>query len=286
MQLTLLPQPDGLIIRVDEKRLDAAIATAFKDRVRSMIAGGGPQITLDLGGVEFMDSSGLGAVIAIYKAIPAGLRLTLTGLTPNVERVIRLTRMDTVLNIRKTGAPPGQKEGPERWSTSPQPAEKRLRQPPPGRLPMCSPHLPRRPADRANRAAVLAGAVRRKRRERSDRQAGTGAGRSSEQYLRTRHPARGGAAERTAPCTLDPSFCVARHVGGIACAITDDGQPLPASCLEMRSLPWSDPAPRDPAKLISLPERGFGWFLIQELSASLSYFREGRRNFFRLSSFR
>ncbi|KRW96429.1 STAS domain-containing protein [Paracoccus sp. MKU1] len=102
MQLTLLPQPDGLTIRVDEKRLDAAIATAFKDRVRSMIAGGGAQVTLDLGGVEFMDSSGLGAVIAIYKAMPAGRRLTLTGLTPNVERVFQLTRMDTVLTIRKT----------------------------------------------------------------------------------------------------------------------------------------------------------------------------------------
>ncbi|SIR03427.1 anti-sigma B factor antagonist [Paracoccus thiocyanatus] len=101
MQLTLLPQPDGLTIRVDEKRLDAAIATAFKDSVRSMIAGGGPQVTLDLSGVDFLDSSGLGAVIAIYKAMPAGRTLTLAGLTPNVERVFQLTRMDTVLTIRK-----------------------------------------------------------------------------------------------------------------------------------------------------------------------------------------
>ena len=28
-----------------------------------------------------------------------------------------------------------------------------------------------------------------------------------------------------------------------------------------------------------LPEGGFGWYLIQDLTASLSYFREGRRNF-------
>ncbi|ABL68932.1 STAS domain-containing protein [Paracoccus denitrificans] len=110
MQLTLLLQPDGLTIRVDEKRLDAAIATAFKDRVRGLIARGGPHVTLDLGGVEFMDSSGLGAVIAIYKAMPPGRQLTLTGLTPNVERVFQLTRMHTVLTIRKTGdapEPPG-----------------------------------------------------------------------------------------------------------------------------------------------------------------------------------
>ena len=72
MQLTLVPEPDRLTIHVDEKRLDAAIATAFKDQVRNLIDGGGPMVTLDLGGVEFMDSSGLGAVIAIFKSMPEG----------------------------------------------------------------------------------------------------------------------------------------------------------------------------------------------------------------------
>ncbi|WP_347267197.1 STAS domain-containing protein [Paracoccus sp. (in: a-proteobacteria)] len=99
MQLTLLPEQDGVTIRVEERRIDAAIATAFKDRVRSMIGNAGTQVTLDLRGVEFMDSSGLGAIIAIFKAMPGDRRLALTGLTPNVERVFKLTRMDTVLTI-------------------------------------------------------------------------------------------------------------------------------------------------------------------------------------------
>ena len=106
MQLKSLPHPDGLIIRVDEHRLDAAIATAFKDRIRGMIATGGIQIILDLGGVDFMDSSGLGAIIAIYKAMPSGKKLTLTGMTPNVERVFRLTRMDKVLPIQEWAETP------------------------------------------------------------------------------------------------------------------------------------------------------------------------------------
>lgn len=113
MQLTLVPQQDGLTIRVDEKRLDAAIATAFKDRVRAMITDDCDQVMLDLGGVDFMDSSGLGAVIAIFKAMPQGKALTLTGLTPNVERVFSLTRMDTVLNIRKNPAQSGCEERPD-----------------------------------------------------------------------------------------------------------------------------------------------------------------------------
>lgn len=100
MQLTLLTQPQGVTIRVEEKRLDAAIATAFKDRVRTMIADGGPDVVLDLHGVDFMDSSGLGAVIALFKTMPQGRQLILTGLTPNVQRVFKLTRMDTVLTVR------------------------------------------------------------------------------------------------------------------------------------------------------------------------------------------
>ncbi|MDS9466364.1 STAS domain-containing protein [Paracoccus sp. MBLB3053] len=100
MQLTLLPHNDGITIRVDERRLDAAIATAFKDRVRNLAVHGGSLVTLDLSPVDFMDSSGLGAVIAIFKSMPAGRRLELIGLTPNVERVFRLTRMDTIMTIR------------------------------------------------------------------------------------------------------------------------------------------------------------------------------------------
>ncbi|HWL55784.1 MAG TPA: STAS domain-containing protein [Paracoccus sp. (in: a-proteobacteria)] len=99
MQLSLLPQDDGVTIRVEEKRLDAAVALAFKDKVRGLVAHGGARVTLDLSPVDFMDSSGLGAVIAIFKQMPAGRSLVLSGLTPNVERVFRLTRMDKVMTI-------------------------------------------------------------------------------------------------------------------------------------------------------------------------------------------
>lgn len=117
MQVTLLPRENGVIIRVEEKRLDAAVATAFKDRVRNLVAHAGPCVTLDLGPVDFMDSSGLGAVIAIYKAMPPGSSLDLVGVTPNVERVFRLTRMDTILTIHLApppapGAAPGHVAGP------------------------------------------------------------------------------------------------------------------------------------------------------------------------------
>lgn len=103
MQLTLQLLEDGVTIKVAEKRLDAVIATAFKDRVRNLLAHSGARVTLDLADVDFMDSSGLGAIIAIFKTMPPGRTLELVNLTPNVERVFKLTRMDTVLTIRPNG---------------------------------------------------------------------------------------------------------------------------------------------------------------------------------------
>lgn len=74
-------------------------------------------------------------------------------------------------------------------------------------------------------------------------------------------------------------LCVVRHVGGIACAVTDDGRPLPPECLDPRTLPYVGPLEQGDDAVLMLPEGGFGWYLIQDLTASLSYFREGRRNF-------
>lgn len=89
-----------MAVTVDEPRIDAAIATKFKDRLREIVLRGKKPVRLDMRRVDFMDSSGLGAMIAVRKALPEALPLILEGLTPNVERVFRLTRMDSVFEIR------------------------------------------------------------------------------------------------------------------------------------------------------------------------------------------
>ena len=61
------------------------------------------------------------------------------------------------------------------------------------------------------------------------------------------------------------------HRNGVACAITDDGIRLPGSCL---APPVRGALPLD----ASLPEGGFGWLIIHDLTQSLAYFREDQRN--------
>ncbi|EAP85459.1 anti-anti-sigma factor [Sulfitobacter sp. EE-36] len=85
-----------------EDRIDAAVARAFKEAMRDMIEDGPPVVILDLGQVNFIDSSGLGAVVATLKLLLPDRSLTLAGLTPSVDRVFRLTRMDSVFPLFPT----------------------------------------------------------------------------------------------------------------------------------------------------------------------------------------
>ena len=85
-----------MVIRTTQDRIDAASAIQFKDRMRSACQGGAGRVVLDLSGVGFVDSSGLGAIVAVRRQLGDAQVLELAGLTPPVARVFRLTRMDTV----------------------------------------------------------------------------------------------------------------------------------------------------------------------------------------------
>lgn len=92
------------LLQVEDSRIDAAGAIAFKEAVRQASEGGQDDVLLDLGAVDFIDSSGLGAVVAVMKALGPDRRLHLAGLRPAVAKVFRLTRMDSVFTIHATVA--------------------------------------------------------------------------------------------------------------------------------------------------------------------------------------
>lgn len=87
------------IVTVRAERIDSAAAIRFKDAMRAETAGGSGPVVLDLGQVRFVDSSGLGAIVAVMKFLGPDRRLDLAGLTPDVDKVFRLTRMDSVFGI-------------------------------------------------------------------------------------------------------------------------------------------------------------------------------------------
>ncbi len=99
MQIDLEIHSEASIVTVQDKRIVAACAIEFKDRMQECTAKSGARIILDLTHVDFVDSSGLGAIVASMKQLNEGQVLELANLSPTVEKVFHLTRMDTVFTI-------------------------------------------------------------------------------------------------------------------------------------------------------------------------------------------
>lgn len=102
MNLTSISQNGALVVTVNESRIDAAVAIQFKDGIRAQTENSAGRVILNLAQVDFIDSSGLGAIVAAMKYLGKDRPLDLSGLNENVDRVFRLTRMDTIFNIHDT----------------------------------------------------------------------------------------------------------------------------------------------------------------------------------------
>ena len=99
MQMNAVESGNALVVTVKDRRIDAAVAVRFKNRMLELAAHPTERIILDLSQVEFLDSSGLGAVVGSMKQLERHRKLDLSGLTPSVEKVFRITRMDSVFRI-------------------------------------------------------------------------------------------------------------------------------------------------------------------------------------------
>jgi len=88
-----------LVVTAHMTHIDAAVAIQFKDEIRAEIDDTAQHVILDLAEVDFIDSSGLGAIVASMKQLKGDKKLDLAGLTSTVAKVFQLTRMDTVFKI-------------------------------------------------------------------------------------------------------------------------------------------------------------------------------------------
>jgi anti-sigma B factor antagonist len=102
MELAIQQCGGAKIVRPEAARIDAAVAIEFKDLMRPVCAEADGRILLDLSEVQFIDSSGLGAVVAVMKMLEPPAILELVTLNPTVDMVFRLTRMDSVFRIHAT----------------------------------------------------------------------------------------------------------------------------------------------------------------------------------------
>jgi anti-sigma B factor antagonist len=87
------------ISEIDE--LTAANSSHFRDEISSAMNGATLVIEIDLSKTQFMDSSGLGALFALYRATAKRERMVLRLLNPvtEVEQLLELTQMQQLFEI-------------------------------------------------------------------------------------------------------------------------------------------------------------------------------------------
>ncbi len=90
---------DVFIAKVLESRIAADVAARFKEDLIDYVAKGHRKFVLDLSDVTFIDSSGLGALIASLKVIGDDGELALCGARETVASMFKLTRMNKVFRM-------------------------------------------------------------------------------------------------------------------------------------------------------------------------------------------
>jgi anti-sigma B factor antagonist len=80
--------------------IDMATAPRLRQALVAEIDGGCRSVVVDLSGVQFVDSTGLGVLIgALVRARRVGGDLTVTGLSPRVRELFDIVALDRVLAV-------------------------------------------------------------------------------------------------------------------------------------------------------------------------------------------
>ena len=88
-----------LIAKVLSPQIAADVASRFKAHLVEYISSGNESNVLDLEAVTFIDSSGLGALIASFKSMGKEGDLVISGARDAVANMFKLTRMDKMFRM-------------------------------------------------------------------------------------------------------------------------------------------------------------------------------------------
>ncbi len=82
--------------------VDLAAVADFKTALVEA-AGADDALIIDLSGVTYMDSSGFSTLLEVNRFLrPMGLSLYLAGANANIQRMLEITRLDTIFDVEDT----------------------------------------------------------------------------------------------------------------------------------------------------------------------------------------
>ncbi len=91
----------GVVVVKPTGRLNMTAARMLREELHALVDSGGNRVVVDLSGVEFIDSSGLGALLSGLKAArQAGGDLHIAAPNRQTTTVLELTNLNRVLRVQ------------------------------------------------------------------------------------------------------------------------------------------------------------------------------------------
>jgi anti-sigma B factor antagonist len=102
MEIHVNGKPNLAVVKIQAKVMDASNAPSFKEQMEPVIEANG-NVLLDVSSLEFLDSSGLGAVLSCLRKLTGkGGDMKLCGMTKPVRALFELVRMHRIIEVYNT----------------------------------------------------------------------------------------------------------------------------------------------------------------------------------------
>ena len=102
MEIHVEKKPDVTVVKIAARVMDASNAPAFKEKIAPVIEENN-NVILDVSSLEFLDSSGLGAILSCLRKLTGkGGDMKLCGMTKPVRALFELVRMHRIIEVYNT----------------------------------------------------------------------------------------------------------------------------------------------------------------------------------------
>jgi anti-sigma B factor antagonist len=89
-----------IVVVIVEGELDASTSPELRNKFEELIGQGENKYVIDLAGVGFMDSSGISAIVNLFKRVRIGHGdVKLCNLSAEIMKIFELTRLNRVFDI-------------------------------------------------------------------------------------------------------------------------------------------------------------------------------------------
>jgi anti-sigma B factor antagonist len=90
------------VVKPKDKHLNAAVARQFKDELVQQVGKAQTCLVLDLSEVDFIDSSGLAAIVSAFKMAVPAKKFVICEIKQPVQSLFQLTRVNAVIPIYRS----------------------------------------------------------------------------------------------------------------------------------------------------------------------------------------